>query len=53
MEYTSPTYELLFKCETIGIKKPFGYDLLPENYLLEQIIESISNRSINQPKAGE
>ena len=35
MEYHSPVYELLHKCELMGMHKPIGWDLMTEPDILK------------------
>lgn len=35
VEYHSPVYELLHKCEKIGMRSPRAWDLMPEDAILE------------------
>ena len=35
MEYHSPVYELLYRCEQMGMRLPRGWDLMPENAVLD------------------
>jgi|GEM_PF-6069238 hypothetical protein len=34
MEFFSPVYELLYRCELMGMDLPHGWDLMPETALL-------------------
>jgi uncharacterized protein YbdZ (MbtH family) len=35
MEYFSPVYELLYRCEQMGMRLPRGWDLMPADAVLE------------------
>ena len=35
MEFFSSVYELLHRCELMGMHPPRGWDIMPENLLLE------------------
>jgi hypothetical protein len=35
MEYFSPVYELVYRCEQMGMRFPHGWDLMPEVAILE------------------
>jgi hypothetical protein len=45
MEFYSPVYELLNKCEDLGMHPIKGYDLIPEGDLLILIQDWLSRRS--------
>ena len=35
MEFFSSVYELLHRCEEMGMRPPRGWDLMPENTVLD------------------
>jgi len=35
MEFSSPVYELLDRCEALGMKQPHSWDLMSEPLLLD------------------
>jgi hypothetical protein len=35
MEFHSPVYELLYRCEQMGMRLPRGWDLMPADAVLD------------------
>jgi hypothetical protein len=44
METASPVYELLYRCEKLGIKVPRNYDLMAESQLLELLMKELKRK---------